>query len=370
MKHLLRLLIVGLLALIASFALAQSVLIKPLDKLRVTCEEEPSLNRDYIVTNDGFLLMNFIGAVRVVGLTEPQAAKAISDELVRQRIVKTASVTVRLVGGGTNAVKFTGAVKNFGEVPWKEGLRLKDIVAVAQPTNLADLTKVAIETVDGRTLFIDFTKYEGKDPSAYNPTLKPGDTVKFNRAQESRNVFVLGAVAKPGPVEFKSGLTLAEAVEMAGGFTSSADTARIRIQSGTAKERVVTLQEGGSKALQSGDRVFIEFLPKDNTIYVTGGVVTPGLLAYEPGMTLGLAIKRAGGYLPNLEPKTIKVIRRENGRNKTIKVDLKRIREGFVGDFILQKDDRIEVPLPGRGGGRSNLLTLAGIIIGIFLFGG
>lgn len=355
----------------ALMAFGQDPVLKPLDKVRVTCEEEPQLNREYIVTNDGLLLMNFIGAIRVAGKTEVEAARVISDELVRQKIVKTATVTVKLVGSGSKTVRYSGAVKNFGEMPWRDGLRLAEVVRAAEPTNLADLARVRIEAADGRRLEINFAKWDGTDGSVpENPTLKPGDHVVFPRATISANVFVLGGVVRPGTVEFKAGMTLSEAVEAAGGVTLEGNTERVRFTRQGARERVLNLANDGGEVLRAGDRIFVEPKPRGETVFLTGGVKRPGLQAFENGLTLMKAIERSGGFTSEWSPPRIKVIRREGQRQRTINVDVKKIVEGFSGDFALMAGDRIEIPKPRAERGQNRGLAVLGIIIGIFLIGG
>ncbi|MCG9894752.1 MAG: polysaccharide biosynthesis/export family protein, partial [Fimbriimonadaceae bacterium] len=39
--------------------------IAPGDKLRMTCVEEPSLDKTYTVTADGLMLIDFLGAIQV-----------------------------------------------------------------------------------------------------------------------------------------------------------------------------------------------------------------------------------------------------------------------------------------------------------------
>ena len=69
--------------LLAALALAQDApKIKAGDMLRLTCEEEATLNKEYAVSRQGMILVDFLGAFKVEGMTESEAADAISKKLV------------------------------------------------------------------------------------------------------------------------------------------------------------------------------------------------------------------------------------------------------------------------------------------------
>jgi len=81
----------------------------------------------------------------------------------------------------------------------------------------------------------------------------------------SRRITVLGQVAKPGSFPFTPGLSLIQAVSLAGGLTSIADADRVNItrkgktKSQTAVISVEAITEGASPdiALQAGDQIFV-----------------------------------------------------------------------------------------------------------------
>ncbi len=83
----------------------------------------------------------------------------------------------------------------------------------------------------------------------------------------SKRVNVLGQVQKPGTFPFEAGMTLVQAVSLAGGLTSIARSDRIRLTRKLAEGRTKTVVidldainagRGDDIALQVGDRIFIE----------------------------------------------------------------------------------------------------------------
>ncbi|MBL8066679.1 MAG: polysaccharide biosynthesis/export family protein, partial [Chthonomonadaceae bacterium] len=161
--------ILTLLAVFPGWALAQSSgeRIKALDKIRMTCLEESALNKTYKVTKDGVILVDFLGAVEIGGLTEEEAGKLISNKLVNDRILRDATVSVvRVNSEGTGStttppalsVKLSGAFREQKSIPHQEGLKLSTVVQTADAT--ADLTKVKVKSFDGLIVTYDCTKPE------------------------------------------------------------------------------------------------------------------------------------------------------------------------------------------------------------------
>jgi polysaccharide export outer membrane protein len=81
----------------------------------------------------------------------------------------------------------------------------------------------------------------------------------------SRRISVLGQVAKPGSFPFTPGLSLIQAVSLAGGLTAIADADRVNItrkgkaRTHTAVVSVEAITEGASPdiPLQAGDQIFV-----------------------------------------------------------------------------------------------------------------
>lgn len=85
------------------------------------------------------------------------------------------------------------------------------------------------------------------------------------REYHSRTVILLGQVAKPGSFPLTPGLTLMQAISLAGGLTSIADDDKVtltrKVGNGTRTVRVSVdaITDGTAQdiALQAGDRVFV-----------------------------------------------------------------------------------------------------------------
>ncbi len=81
-------------------------------------------------------------------------------------------------------------------------------------------------------------------------------------------------------------------------------------------------------------------------VYVIGQVRNPGVHRLRSETTVTQIIVVAGGFTEWANPKKILVIRKENGREKRIKVNYKRVMSGkdLDSDIILKAGDTVVVP--------------------------
>jgi polysaccharide biosynthesis/export protein len=81
-------------------------------------------------------------------------------------------------------------------------------------------------------------------------------------------------------------------------------------------------------------------------VYVIGQVKSPGVLRLRSETTVSQIIVMTGGFTDWANPKKIVVVRKEDGREKRIKVNYKRIMEGkdLGTDVVLKAGDTVIIP--------------------------
>lgn len=387
----------------ATIALAQGV-IKPNDTIRLMCEEEPALNRDYKVTDDGLVLVQYLGAVKVGGLTEKQAGDTISKQLVDEKILPKATVIVQIARIEVKNVSYQGAVRLAAESPWQPGLKLSKIIQLAEPLPTTDLTKVTITSATGQAKVVDATKED--------PELQPGDRISFvNKPDTSppntdppiktdppvnnsapNKIMVTGYVFLPADFDFSSGMTLQNALVKAGGFTSAADPTRVILErDGTKRE--LRLPDEADFALQKGDRLTIvaksntgntsgnsgnppvktgPVVPPGSTVTLSGSVNKPGAVPISQGTTLTEAIKAAGGFVDGARKDKIRIL--TPGNVKPREINYRDIELRYMGDILLRPGQTIEIPGPSAklliaGSPNNTTKMAAGAVFLAFLLG-
>lgn len=357
---------ITLLLFVVTACLAFGQGLKPGDVISINCLEDPSLNGEYTVTDSGLILIQFVGAVEVKGLSEAQAAAKISRVLTTQQILKTATITVSMKSKEVvQAVSYGGAVRDAGEMPYREGLTLADVISAAQPGAAADLTQVKITHLNGEFGTIDFTQYTAGNLAA-NPLMQPGDKVFIPLKVAGFELTVLGAVNKPGIIPFKEGMTVRQALEIAGGIRSDGDPKKVEMRT-DSETKILDLSDASyDPVLMAGARLVVGIREITDYVYVRGAVARPGLIPFTPNMTLTQAVLDSQPF-ENARLDSVRLTRKELNRDiKPKPFDINKIKAGEREDFALQPGDVIEVGYPGKS--YSNQKTIQYVGIGLLLY--
>ena len=79
-------------------------------------------------------------------------------------------------------------------------------------------------------------------------------------------------------------------------------------------------------------------------VFVSGEVRNPGAYNAQEGLTVLSACTLAGGFTNYAALNRVKVLRNENGKTRTIEVDLSKVRRGKMPDLAVAAGDRVDVP--------------------------
>lgn len=363
----LHLVVAALFVFLASLGFGQAkAVVKPGDNVNVVCEEEPSLSKDYTITRDGYIVMQFIGAVSIAGLDEATASAKLAATLIEQRILPKANVRLKILGTKTALISFGGAVAKAGELFPRPGIKLSDVVQIAQPTSAANLERVRIITADGKELTVNYKAHDGKDP-ATNPELRAGDRVFFDLVSRPQDVLVTGEVSRPGMQGFKEGLTVRQAISNAGGVRLSGDTRTVRVEHAGQVREIDLAKEDAP--LYPGDRVIVSPMTVLNYVNVEGAVATPRRVPHREGLTLVQAVEAAGGAHPKADLGKVQVVRKVDGKDKITTYDLAAVYASRAGDIPLNPNDRVVVNMPSKKGRSNDALRVVGALVFGAVFG-
>ncbi len=187
---------------------------------------------------------------------------------------------------------------------------------------------------------------------------------------KSQKVIVLGEVEKPGIYPLTGNITILDVISMCGGLTDKAGEQLILIKKGAeAYENDITgseakivysaekkgkkilmvnlkdlLQKGDLRqnyVVEGGDVVFV---PEAGKVYVFGEVKKPGVYKFAQGMTILQSVVKAGGFTVRAAPSRAKIIRMENGKEKVIEVNLKKVIDNEAHDVELKDGDVVVIP--------------------------
>jgi polysaccharide export outer membrane protein len=169
----------------------------------------------------------------------------------------------------------------------------------------------------------------------------------------SRRIFVMGEVQRPGAYAFPTIPGLWEVIREAGGPTAEASLGRVRVipPEGGGSPQVIDLEDlistGDFSALpplKPGTTILIPRTetvgPEGDVIYVYGSVVTPGTFPIDAARTVLQAVIAAGGPREDADVKSVRVVRPGPVQARVFEVNL----QGYTHEGVLFSNVQL---LPG-----------------------
>lgn len=274
------------------------------------------------VTRDGWIDLPTLGPVSVAGLTFAEARQVVLSRISEQKIGVNASVTLDQLK--SIQLTISGEVRSPGVYVVPPLVSVVQLLSLAGgPTDIGSLRNIVLNRA-GEQIRVDLYDHllAGEAPGILG--LRTGDTLHVPTVRAAAHV--KGAVRRPGVYELRSGESVAELMEMAGGMTADAAPGGAvlrRFVAGGRQEIVdIDLTESGPRiGLEDG---MILRVPQasgftTDTVEVVGEVPAPGLREWRPGLMLSdlfddlrrdVLISRADldfGYVVRTDPLTRRI---------------------------------------------------------------
>ena len=254
-------------------------------------------------------------------------------------------VLVREVGESSSKVEIFGRVKVPGLYS-ASNMSLKDILNMAGGFDDPIFRKTIREDIV--ILRKDENQFYSKEfivkyNDAGSFSLNIDDKIFVYENINYRNSFtyrIEGEINKPGTYPLKKGITLQEAIDLAGGLTELATIDNIVISQEFTnidlEGNEISLTENVANAplnFELSQNSVINIIPFENVVSVEGNVYNPGLVAFEKGMTMSKAIIQAGGYKP-YSLKKRSYVKRANGEIDKANIFRGRTKRLLPGDTV------------------------------------
>jgi polysaccharide export outer membrane protein len=219
------------------------------DVLQIVFWQAADLNQSAVVNSDGKISLSVIGEITAAGLTPSALGRKIVEQVSRfNRDISQATVTVTAYNSQTVFVE--GEVMAPGRYAPEVIPDLWTIIKeMGGVTAIGDLRNVKIIRGSGsdmgKILSVDVLSAVSSRDLSGLPTILPHDVIQVPRtlsgipstgmpteAGGGRNVYyVVGAVAKPAVYTLESGLSLLEAIAIAGGTLPTANLKGVMVNS-------------------------------------------------------------------------------------------------------------------------------------------
>ena len=324
------------------------------DVLEITVRNFDDLNNTVTVRPDGKISMPRAGTLVASGKTTTQLANEIQTRLAKT--LNYAFVQIVVKQARAQQARIIGAVKSVGTYDVKRGMRLMDLVAQAGGLNTKPNRVSGRLIRAGQVSSLNVAGALKQPDGAANVALLPNDLVVLDAADYSRQITVMGEVAKPGAYDLDEDLTVMALLAQAGGPTGkaalrSASVVRAGVPVLTDLSAIQDSVLPANSALsrfkfQAGDVLSI---PENNARFgVMGQVVKPSYYSLPENAsqaTVLQALSQAGGELANADLSQASITRTVGEQSVVIPIDVAAMRNGQMPDnMTLQNGDVLLIP--------------------------
>ncbi len=246
------------------------------DIVKVIVVGHDDLTQTLLVQSDGTSIFPLIGRLKVAELTPSQLEAELTRRLA-QGYIRAPQVSVTVQEYRSKTVMVMGEVARPGPYPLSSNVRILEMLAKAgmnagagyevqiiRPLTPTDRPLLPAEVVGGEgaaptadkqaeLIKVDLRRVQAGDVDQ-NVALRPNDTVYVPPAAK---FYVTGEARSPGAYTLTPGLTVREAVILAGGFGENASAGRTRVireVDGRKREVKVQLDE----PVQAGDIIVVK----------------------------------------------------------------------------------------------------------------
>jgi polysaccharide export outer membrane protein len=205
--------------------------IGPQDQLSITVFGEESLTGKFRVENDGFFNFPFLERVRAAGRTLQDVQAEMTKRLLDEGFLRSPQVRVEIDQYKSQTIFVTGEVRNPNEYTMTgSSITLLQALAMAgSPTANASNEVIISRQPSQPGAETEIIKFDRRDLElgrvGYDVTLKDGDVINVPKAQ---TFFISGFVRNPGTYVLDTGLTVEQAIALAGGLTERGSDRRIQ----------------------------------------------------------------------------------------------------------------------------------------------
>lgn len=199
------------------------------DELNISVYGDDNLAKIQTVRPDGKIAFPLLGDIQASGATPDDLREQVTQRL--SKYLRNPQVTVIVSKYNSKQVFVLGQVKTPGVLLLSSDINiLQGIARAGGVTDEADL-QGALLVRDAQVVPVSFDKLLRSGDFTQNILLRPNDAILIPNVSAKR-VFVLGEVKQSLAISLRHPVTLIEAISMAGGFTSDAESENVVVVRG------------------------------------------------------------------------------------------------------------------------------------------
>ena len=332
-------------------ATPKSYVVGPDDELLLDITGDNEVSYKSKVSPDGTIRVQYVGLISVGGLTIEQATSKIKASLsATYPALKSGRTSVSVTLGNIKSITVTvvGEAVKPGSYTVSSLSSLFNILSTSGGPN-SNGTYRNIQVIRNNKVIYTVDIYDFLLNGIQKGNIRLQDQDVVNIPVYQTRIEVSGEVKRPAFFETKDTETLADALRFAGGFSSNAYSAQIKVLENTNRERKITdipESEFRTHKPKNGDKYVVERILDRfaNRVEIDGAVFRPGQYELDGELTLkGLILKADGvkedaflnrGYISRLNADNSLAL---------VSFDLGKILDGTEPDIKLQREDKVSI---------------------------
>jgi protein involved in polysaccharide export with SLBB domain len=285
----------------------QDYLVQAGDEVLLTLWGSVDADLRLVVDRSGRISVPRIGAISVAGVKQSDLTDVIGRRVAQ--VFKNFQISTSLGQLRGIRVYVAGFVARPGSITVSSLSTLVNaLMRSGGPTAAGSFRNVQLRR--GREVVTTFDLYDLllKGDRSADRAMQPDDVVYVGPV--GPQVAVIGSVNQPAIFELKSGETINDLLQMAGGLGAVADTTRLAIERlderNTVRITQIELPQGQTTPLRNGDvlrafnitSVALPVQRQNKRVRVEGEVLRPGEYVLPPQSSIADALQAAGGLTP------------------------------------------------------------------------
>lgn len=216
---------VGLAQPMAAQAATAGYVLGPDDAIQVQVFGQQDAGISTRIKSDGTIVMPLIGAIKAEGQTNITLAKLISEKLNAANLYKSPIVNVEIVSYVSRRVNVAGRVNQPGIYPLDHEYHALEMLLKAGWVRDNGANYVYLRRAGGQEVRLENEQLT-RGGGDKDPLLQPGDTLFVPDAD---NFFIYGAINRPGALPILPGMTIRQALALAGGVSATGSDKKVAL---------------------------------------------------------------------------------------------------------------------------------------------
>jgi polysaccharide biosynthesis/export protein len=239
-------------------AQAMQEVLGPGDTVRITAFRYPDLTTETRISEQGKVNVPMIGEVNVQGMTPEQAARDIADRMKRGNYILNPQIGVTVLEARSRQVSVLGSVTRPGRY-MLDGTTatLTDVIAMAGGLVPAASDTAVVKRNRGdksESVNVDLAALIRGGDASKDIDIRSGDSVFVPKAPV---VYVYGEVMRGGSYRLEPGMTVMQAISVAGGISPRGSDSRVKLR-----------RRGADGQWQETNAKPVDSISPDDVIYV------------------------------------------------------------------------------------------------------